>query len=222
MTGRPAGTGTRSSYHHGDLRAALVDAALELTRTGGPAALTLREATRRVGVSPNAAYRHFGDRDALVGAVAAVIGQRMARRMQPRGSVTAGTDPAAVAVGRLHAVGLGYIRFALDEPGWFSTAFFGTEHDPAQAPTVAAASSGPKPYQLLVEALDRLVEVGVLSPERRADAEWPCFAAVHGFAELALHGPLRRHSRADLNRLAVRTVTDAVTGVLGEQAHWDA
>ena len=59
-------TTLKTGYHHGDLRTALIDAGLHLTRTGGPDALTIREATRRVGVSPNAAYRHFADRDALL------------------------------------------------------------------------------------------------------------------------------------------------------------
>src|SRR6201999_3657551 len=71
----------KTAYHHGDLRTALIDAGLALTRTGGPEALTIREATRQVGVSPNAAYRHFVDREALLGAVATAIQHRMAARM---------------------------------------------------------------------------------------------------------------------------------------------
>ena len=71
----------KTGYHHGDLRTALIDAGLALTRTGGPEALTIREATRRAGVSPNAAYRHFVDREALLSAVATAIQHRMAARM---------------------------------------------------------------------------------------------------------------------------------------------
>jgi AcrR family transcriptional regulator len=63
-------TSPARAYHHGDLRRALIDEGLTLARTGGPVAVTLREATRAVGVSPNAAYRHFADRDTLVHAVA--------------------------------------------------------------------------------------------------------------------------------------------------------
>ncbi|MDQ6716487.1 MAG: TetR/AcrR family transcriptional regulator, partial [Actinomycetota bacterium] len=55
-----------SRYHHGDLRRALVLAATSLARAGGPDAVVLREVTRQVGVSANAAYRHFADRDALL------------------------------------------------------------------------------------------------------------------------------------------------------------
>nr|MDP9179551.1 TetR/AcrR family transcriptional regulator [Gemmatimonadota bacterium] len=60
----------RRPYHHGDLRQALVDAAIELLRKSGPEALTLRGAARAAGVSQAAPYRHFKDRRALVAAVA--------------------------------------------------------------------------------------------------------------------------------------------------------
>ena len=57
-------------YHHGNLRDALVEAAVDVVREGGPEALSLRELARRVGVSHAAAYRHFADREALVDVVA--------------------------------------------------------------------------------------------------------------------------------------------------------
>ncbi len=60
-----ANIGGRDTYRHGDLSRALVEAGVELARAGGPAAVALRAATRRAGVSPNAAYRHFADRRAL-------------------------------------------------------------------------------------------------------------------------------------------------------------
>ena len=57
----------RATYRHGDLHRALLDAGIELARQGGPDAVVLREATRRAGVAPNAAYRHFANRDDLLG-----------------------------------------------------------------------------------------------------------------------------------------------------------
>jgi AcrR family transcriptional regulator len=188
----------KSGYHHGDLRAALIDAGLHLTRTGGPEALTIREATRRVGVSPNAAYRHFADREALLQAVATTIQLRMTARMRTSVRRRGSTE-------LLRAVGIGYIKFALDEPGWFAVAFFGADrpNETASAP----------PYLALVEALDAMVDAGLLSPERREGAEWPCWSAVHGFAELALHGPLRGMSRRQVESLAGRTVDDIIAGL---------
>ena len=190
----------KSGYHHGDLSTALIEAGLHLTRIGGPEALTIREATRRVGVSPNAAYRHFIDREALLSAVALAIQHRMAARMQ--GSAR------RHASDRLRAVGMGYIKFALDEPGWFTVAFFG-----AIGPNDETASA--PPYLALVDALDAMVDAGSLLPNRRVGAEWPCWSAVHGFAELALRGPLRHASRRDIDALAGRTVDDIIAGVLG-------
>ena len=193
-------TTLKTGYHHGDLRTALIDAGLALTRTGGPEALTIREATRRAGVSPNAAYRHFADREALLGAVASAIQHRMAARMQ-------GSSRRLGAEDQLRAVGMGYIKFALDEPGWFTVAFFGAVNSDETA--------GAPPYLALVDALDAMVAAGVLAPKRRDGAEWPCWSAVHGFAELVLHGPLRYTGRRDVEALARRTVDDIVAGVTG-------
>jgi AcrR family transcriptional regulator len=196
-------TDAKTGYHHGDLRAALIDAGLQLTRAGGPEALTIREATRRVGVSPNAAYRHFADREALLRAVAEAIQSRMAARMQSSVRRRGATEQQACD--RLRAVGLGYIAFALDEPGWFTVAFFASD-----APNVTAMAP---PYVALVEALDAMTDAGVLPPERRDGAEWPCWSAVHGFAELALRGPLRGARRREVGALAQRTVDDIIAGV---------
>jgi AcrR family transcriptional regulator len=193
----------KTGYHHGDLRTALIDAGLQLTRTGGPEALTIREATRQVGVSPNAAYRHFVDREALLSAVATAIQHRMAARMA-RGHSSAKPD----ARQRLQAVGLGYIKFALDEPGWFTVAFFSADPIGLSDETGSAP-----PYLALVDALDAMVEAGALSSDRRQGAEWPCWSAVHGFAELALRGPLRHARRRDVDVLAVRTVDDIIAGI---------
>ncbi len=191
----------KTGYHHGDLRMALIDAGLHLTRSGGPEALTIREATRRVGVSPNAAYRHFVDREALLGAVATAIQHRMAARM-------ARSHGSSDARDRLRTVGVGYIKFALDEPGWFTVAFFSADPIGLSEETASAP-----PYLALVDALDAMVDAGTLAPGRREGAEWPCWSAVHGFAELALRGPLRHASRREIDALAGRTVDDIIAGV---------
>ncbi len=149
-------------YHHGDLRNALVDAAVQLAHEGGPGAIVLREAARRVGVSPNAAYRHFDALPDLVYEVACVALTRMAGVMQVElDKVVATGDPARDAPARLMAVGRGYVRFALDEPGLFSTAFSAHEEVSVQKFGAAVdASSATTPESLLRERLDELVAVG--------------------------------------------------------------
>lgn len=191
----------RDTYHHGNLRAALIEAGLELTRTRGPAALSLRDVTRRAGVSPSAAYRHFADREQLLHAIAERIQDDMAERMQAS-PVPAGLSGRE----RLRAVGLGYIGFALRETGWFETAFFTSNALPGEA-------GMPKPLAALVEALDAMVREGDLSAEAREDAEWPCWSAVHGFALLALHGPAARLSASERQAAATRVVDTAIAGL---------
>lgn len=204
----------RQAYHHGNLREALLTAGLEITRRGGPNALALRDVTRRVGVSPNAAYRHFADRDSLLHALSDRIQSEMADRMAQVGAIAGPAEgvPAAGPRAALRAVGMGYIDFALREPGWFEVAFSALDADPAVDP--AHTAELPPPLAMLVGALDDLVAVGELPAGDRPGAEWPCWSAVHGFALLALHGPLRDQPPAAVRSAAQRTVDAIVAGLL--------
>ncbi len=104
-TTRPA---PRSTYRHGDLRRALLAAGIELARQGGPDAVVLREATRRAGVVPNAAYRHFASRDDLLQAVRAFALSSLAMAMEAQlAGLRRGRRPADFARGSLRAVGAG-------------------------------------------------------------------------------------------------------------------
>jgi AcrR family transcriptional regulator len=182
----------RSTYRHGDLHHALLAAGTELARAGGPDAVVLREATRRVGVAPNAAYRHFADRRALLDAVCAASQSLLAVAIEQelaRVGTNGGRDDVARA--RLRAVGTAYLRFAQKEPGLFRTAF-SASHDLAKVGDPARAGpSGLSPLQLLGSVLDELVDAGVLPRERRAGAEFLAWSSVHGLAMLLIDGPLR-------------------------------
>jgi AcrR family transcriptional regulator len=86
-------TQARDAYHHGDLRNALVASAVRLIEASGPGAFSLREAAREVGVSANAAYRHFDDKSALITAVAADGFARLAERMRRAMASASGSSP---------------------------------------------------------------------------------------------------------------------------------
>lgn len=198
---------TRETYHHGDLRRALLDAGLELAQEGGPDAVVLREATRRVGVSANAAYRHFADRDALL---AEVVDRAQSKAADVIAAATAAVPedagPAAVARARFRAVGVGYLRFAMDEPGLFRTAF-GVPTDLSRAASAASAGEGGRtPFQLLSDALDEMLATGALPAEHRPGAELLAWSAVHGLAMLALEGPLRSLPHEMVDQLTPRLV----------------
>lgn len=182
----------RSTYRHGDLHHALLEAGTELARTGGPDAVVLREATRRVGVVPNAAYRHFADRQALLEAVRSAALLALAAAIEAElAKLPHQDDPADAARARLRAVGTGYLRFAQAEPGLFRTAFsVPADRQDATGP-VPADNSRTRPYQLLAAALDELVNAGVLPHQRRPGAEYLAWSAVHGLAVLLIDGPLR-------------------------------
>ncbi|MCW2964841.1 MAG: hypothetical protein JWO17_2093 [Actinomycetia bacterium] len=182
----------RSTYRHGDLKHALVAAGTELARTGGPDAVVLREATRRVGVAPNAAYRHFADRKALLEAVCSAAQSSLAVAIeQELATVRAAGDPADVARARLRAVGIGYLRFAQKEPGLFRTAFSASPDLENVGDPARAGASGLSPFLLLGSVLDELVEAGALPKERRPGAEFLAWSSVHGLAMLLIDGPLR-------------------------------
>jgi AcrR family transcriptional regulator len=205
----------RTRYHHGNLREALVESGVELARAGGPDAVVVREASRRVGVSHNAAYRHFPDRDALLDAVAARCMSIWAGLMEQFiDRVDPGDLSVQAARRRLHAVGEAYVRFALSEPGLFRTAFAAPGSDQPPQPTAGVGQSGLGPYGLLGAQLDGLVAAGVLPPSRRPEAEITCWAAVHGLSMLFLEGPLRGlpepAREAALTRLVV-TVEQGLT-----------
>ncbi|MBE1536603.1 TetR/AcrR family transcriptional regulator [Actinomadura algeriensis] len=187
-----SGKPTRDTYRHGNLHHALLEAGTELARAGGPDAIALREVTRRAGVAPNAAYRHFPNRDALVQAVSLQAMAELARAMEEDlAALGPADDPARAARARFRAVGTGYLRFARAEPGLFRAAFY-VPDDMALAQAAASAGQGGlTPFQLLGIALDDLVACGLMPSERRPGAEFLVWSCVHGLAVLLIDGPLR-------------------------------
>jgi AcrR family transcriptional regulator len=189
-TDGPGEAAPRATYHHGDLRRALLDAGIDLAREGGPDKVVLREATRRAGVSANAAYRHFAARDALLGDV---VSRAQARAADVISETMDAVPPEL-------------------EPGLFRTAFAVPVDLSRAASADAAGASGLTPFQLLSTALDAMVEAGVMAQDQRPGAELLAWSAVHGMAMLALEGPLRDLPPGAVDELAHRLVR---VGALG-------
>jgi AcrR family transcriptional regulator len=182
----------RIRYHHGDLHQALLAAGVELAREGGPDAVVLREATRRVGVSPNAAYRHFADRDALLNAVSSQAQAALARVIEEEFDLAPQTDaPAPLARAHLRAIGTAYVRFARGNPGLFETAFGVPADLDRRSDPQAAGPGGSTPFELLTMAIDEYVAAGIMPAPRRPGAEFLAWSAVHGLSMLLIRGPLR-------------------------------
>jgi AcrR family transcriptional regulator len=196
---------TKSTYHHGDLRAALVDAALELLEESGESALSLRAVARRAGVSPAAPYRHYADREALVSAVAAVGYRELAERL-------GAAHPAPSTPDQLADVAVAYVRFALDRPALFRI-MFGEPCDRDNDERVAATEA----VSIYLREIVARCFPGS-DPEALAPAIW---ALVHGLAFLFLDGKLDAatpEAVADRVTGAIRALLDA-TGSGGRTAN---
>ncbi|WP_431305040.1 TetR/AcrR family transcriptional regulator [Sediminicoccus sp. BL-A-41-H5] len=168
-------------YHHGDLRAALLDAADALLDEGGDGAVSLREAARRAGVSATAAYRHFADKEALLAAVALRGFEAFGAAMQE--AVAAGDASPYVARGRA------YLRFALARPGRFRLMFGPLLARAGDHPALLAASKAAF-GALQANAADR-------------DSAIRSWGMVHGLAHLMLDRaiPGAEEPEALINRL---------------------
>jgi AcrR family transcriptional regulator len=168
-------------YHHGNLKQELLDSAVALIAEVGSQAFTLRELARRAGVSHNAPYRHFKDKEDLLGAVAAQGFDRLTA------SMTQAMLEGRTAVERLRLAGLGYVKFALSWPQHI-VVMFETPASHELRPEFAAAAG--RAFQTLLDAISAVQAEGGLpagDPHAFAIVAW---AAVHGLAKLSSGGHL--------------------------------
>lgn len=211
----PAG---RRPYHHGDLRNALVRAAAELAEREGPDAVTIRAAARAVGVTPTATYRHFANQAELLQAAHDEAQERMtAVIVSLLDEPAPDADPATVALARLTAAGRGYIRFAVEQPGLFRTAFcplVTATTEEALEQRLAASS----PYAFLSTVLDELVDAGLMDPAIRPNAEAGAWAAVHGLSMLLIDGAYRDLPPEDRDAAIDATLAMVVRGLTAAPA----
>lgn len=204
----------RKTFHHGNLRKALLEAGIALARDGGPQAVVLREATRRAGVAPNAAYRHFSSHDDLLQAVRSAAIASLALAIEAEIALAPRNKrPAESAREALRAVGKGYLKFALTESGLFRTAFSAPDRLGDDLDAAKTGRSGLNPFQLLGLALDRMVETGALPRTRRPGAEYLAWSAVHGLAYLIIEGPLGGATDKEIRALSARVLKMVENGL---------
>jgi AcrR family transcriptional regulator len=177
-------------YHHGHLRRALLDAALEVLTEKGLASLTLRAVARRAGVSEAAPYHHFASKAALVEALVVETLQQLAQALQRAAQETAGTP-----LDRLVAVGEAYVRFALEHRAGFQILYrpelrqlshpIPATDDMVHSPIDRA---GMEAYQVLVDAIVACQQAGVVVKGDPLPLALTAWATVHGLAQLLLDG----------------------------------
>lgn len=164
-------------YHHGDLRAALMAAGMAALDQAPADSLSLRALAREAGVSATAVYRHFPDKDALLGALALAGLDRMG---EAQAAAMAGAGQGALAA--FCASGAAYVRFAMDHPNQFRLIWrMAPETDVLGAPLEQSHPA----MQGLRRSVDAVLPSDASAEERRATA-LRCWGLVHGLAMLAL------------------------------------
>jgi AcrR family transcriptional regulator len=210
---------SRGAYHHGDLRNALLESGLGLARKGGPEAVVLRAAARESGVSPTAAYRHFANREDLLYAVKLEALNRLAAAMEAELSATAPRrEPAEEAARRIRALGTGYLRFALEDPGLFRTGFCDAPNPAIEPARSYSGVLDSPPFAMLADTLDTLVASGVLAAEAREYGELAAWAVVHGLAGILLDGVARMLPGRELQKIVDRSLDLVIEGFAGAAA----
>ena len=199
---KPASRARPRTYHHGDLRAAVLLAAEKILEAEGVDALTLRAVARAVGVSHTAPKNHFGDLQGLLSELAAV-GYRRYGAALLSAMDAAGADPRT----RMRAMGRAYVDFAVAHPGLFVLMFRGERLDMAR-PSLQEAIEGTR-QALRAATASVASDASPLQLAARATASW---ALVHGFAMLLLDGRLR-HTLAMLSQDRADVLLEAVLDV---------
>ncbi len=194
-----------NSYHHGDLKNALISAGVDILAHEGIGALSLRSVARRAGVSHSAPYAHFADKQALIAAISTEGFRRL------HGQLAAAIQAhAAEPSQQLTACGEAYIRFSLEERDIFKIMFSGILEQEKEYKEFVEISQAT--FMLLVEVVSACQKAGIL-PDAPADvlavAVW---SQVHGLVSLAMerqisHNVMDRHSLSEMLSFALGQFT---------------
>lgn len=192
--------GKGDRYHHGRLRRALLDAALDLANERGVGGFSMREVSRKAGVSHNAPYHHFSSKGALVEELADQSFEALAGALREARENTSGD-----AGKRLLAVGVAYVRFAMENQTQFRFMFrpelrTGYRPELQRSPTSSATGENlteepqkepavPDAYRVLLDAVEDCQRAGLAGPGETASLALTAWSTVHGLSVLMLDGP---------------------------------
>ncbi len=166
----------RDTYHHGDLKRTLTEAALGLVKEKGPKGFTLREVARRAGVSVAAPYRHFSDKAQLLAAAAT---QGFVQLHEALNAAAENTDLTRQVLD----MGRAYVRWAVTHPDYYQV-MFGAELDKSDKPELLAA--GAHAFGDLLDVIVRCQEANLLPAGDPREIAGPTWSLLHGIATLTI------------------------------------
>ncbi|MEA4811597.1 MAG: TetR/AcrR family transcriptional regulator [Anaerolineaceae bacterium] len=190
----------KKTYHHGDLKNALVTAGEEILNEGSVEALSLRQVAKRAGVSHSAPYAHFADREALFAAISAVGFEALYTRLNETLQAFQG-DPAKALV----EIALTYINFALERPMRFQLMFSGIVKDENKYPDLVIATH--RTFALIENQAIAAQDIGLLRKGESDILALSLWSLVHGFVCLYMEGQI---STGILNKGEVKKIVVAL------------
>ena len=177
-------TATKKAYHHGHLRAALLEEAARMISEAGAEGVTMRALSHRVGVSRTAPYRHFADKEALLVAVAADGFARLKARLQ-----AIDVPDHEDAMLRFQEMGVSYVAFALENPAHYRLMYGKEALRRTQYPHLQAAADAA--FAELVEIIETYQAAGAIKSENSHALAYIAWSTVHGLASLLVDGQMR-------------------------------
>jgi AcrR family transcriptional regulator len=183
---KPAGRAKDAPYHHGNLRGTLIGAAINVMADKGVSQFSLSELARSVGVTPAAAYKHFADKDALLGELAQhgfVLLRERFEAVAPRAKPALN---AKHAMQRFERIGQAYLLFGQEEPALFHL-IFGKGASPFRQKMAASGERTPT-FAYFAEALEDLHRFGLMARAPTPQDQWFAWSAIHGATELTIAG----------------------------------
>ncbi|MBV8886008.1 MAG: TetR/AcrR family transcriptional regulator [Chroococcidiopsidaceae cyanobacterium CP_BM_RX_35] len=197
----------RETYHHGNLRQSLIEAALELVSEKDVESLSLREVARRVGVSHAAPYRHFADKEALLVAVAEEGFQMLRCQLE-----TAVYQAPPAPLKQLQAIGMAYVQFALDHAAHYRVMFgaYGATST-QQHPVLAEAAT--QALMVLINSIIAGQQVGAIREKDPQQIAWAAWALVHGLAMLLMDNQIAMTDPQEITALSTFITQTLIEGL---------
>jgi AcrR family transcriptional regulator len=195
----------KPSYHHGDLRSALIRATVKLIEERGPNGITLRAVAAKAGVTKTAPYRHFSNKQAMIDAVA----EEGFSELQAQ--LAAAADRSEDPLTRIRRQAIAYARFAVQRPGHYQVMFL------SEAPTKTVTGLAAPAFQSLVDRMVGTIEAaqraGAIKNEPALEIALSLWSLIHGLSTAVASRRLEEVNASDLEAIVSKVMDHLLHGI---------
>jgi AcrR family transcriptional regulator len=201
------GVSKKSTYHHGDLRQALIDGAIAIISERDVDSVSLREVARQAGVSHTAPYRHFADKEELLAAVAEEGFNGLTQVL-----VRANTSKQANPIGELEVCGIAYVEYAIAHSSHYRVMFGAHRGEKDRFPQLEQASK--ESFRILVNIISEGQAVGVFRADKPLQLAKVVWSLMHGLVMLLIDKQIEIEEIDDVAGLVKFTTQSLLTGLI--------